>query len=129
MMQKTSDIYPSIETIFIKVNGIDFEVDTQGNGDKLVLCLHGWPEHSIAWRFQIPFLADLGYKVWAPNLRGYGNTDAPKGMKNYHWVSHQTSDIGARKTRSISRRHPVADSGIWTITNTSIIGWHMVHTS
>jgi len=82
-MQKTSDIYPSIETIFIKANGIDFEVDTQGNGDKLVLCLHGWPEHSIAWRFQIPFLADLGYKVWAPNLRGYGNTDAPKGMKNY----------------------------------------------
>ena len=54
MMQKTSDIYESIETIFIKANGIDIEVDTQGNGDKLVLCLHGWPEHSIAWRFQIP---------------------------------------------------------------------------
>ena len=31
----------------------------------------------------MPYLANLGYRVWAPNLRGYGNTDAPKGLKNY----------------------------------------------
>ena len=82
-MQKTSEIIETVDTISVEANGIKFEVDTQGDGDKLVLCLHGWPEHSITWRYQMPFLTNLGYKVWAPNLRGYGNSDAPKGIKNY----------------------------------------------
>jgi len=80
---KTSDIIDAVETIRVQANGIEFEVDTQGDGENLILCLHGWPEHSITWRFQMSHFADLGYRVWAPNLRGYGNTDAPIGMKNY----------------------------------------------
>ena len=82
-MRRTSDIIKTVDTISVQANGIEFEVDTQGDGEKLVLCLHGWPEHSITWRYQMPFLANLGYKVWAPNLRGYGNSDVPKGIKNY----------------------------------------------
>ena len=82
-ISKTSDIIDAVETIRVQANGIDFEVDTQGEGDKLILCLHGWPEHSITWRFQMSHFANQGYRVWAPNLRGYGNSDAPKGMKNY----------------------------------------------
>ena len=82
-MRRTSEIIETVDTISIHANGIEFEVDTQGEGERLVLCLHGWPEHSISWRFQMPYLANLGYRVWAPNLRGYGNTDAPKGMKHY----------------------------------------------
>ena len=45
-----------------------------GSGDRLALCLHGFPEHAYSWRYQMPLLARLGYRVWAPNLRGYGNT-------------------------------------------------------
>ena len=82
-ISKTSDIIDGVETITVQANGIDFEVDTQGEGDKLILCLHGWPEHSITWRFQMSHFSNLGFRVWAPNLRGYGNSDAPKGMKNY----------------------------------------------
>ena len=82
-ISKTSDIIDAVETIRVQANGIEFEVDTQGEGDKMILCLHGWPEHSITWRFQMSHFANLGYRVWAPNLRGYGNSDAPKGMKNY----------------------------------------------
>ena len=82
-ISKTSDIIDAVETIRVQANGIDFEVDTQGEGDKMILCLHGWPEHSITWRFQMSHFANQGYRVWAPNLRGYGNSDAPKGMKNY----------------------------------------------
>ena len=78
-MRRTMDILPEVETIRVEANGITFEVDTMGEGDRLVLCLHGFPEHSVSWRFQMPFLAKLGYRVWAPNMRGYGNTDAPKG--------------------------------------------------
>ena len=32
----------------------------------MILCLHGWPEHSITWRFQMSHFANLGYRVWAP---------------------------------------------------------------
>ncbi|HEY7403241.1 MAG TPA: alpha/beta hydrolase [Candidatus Angelobacter sp.] len=70
---------------FIRVaaNGINFEVATMGSGDRLALCLHGFPEHAYSWRHQMPLLARLGYRVWAPNLRGYGNTDSPQEASAY----------------------------------------------
>ena len=72
-----------IRSEFIEANGLQFEVDVCGSGKRLALCLHGFPEHSFSWRFQLPMLADLGYKAWAPNLRGYGNTSRPEGMEAY----------------------------------------------
>ncbi|NOX50928.1 MAG: alpha/beta hydrolase, partial [Gammaproteobacteria bacterium] len=63
-----------IRTEFVDANGLRFEVDKCGEGNKLAICLHGFPEHSFSWRHQLPMLADLGYQVWAPNLRGYGNS-------------------------------------------------------
>ncbi len=54
-----------------------------GTGDRLALCLHGFPEHAYSWRHQMPMLARLGYRVWAPNLRGYGNTDSPQEVSAY----------------------------------------------
>ena len=93
-MRRTQDILPEVQTITVQANGLQFEVDTMGEGDRLVLCLHGFPEHSVSWRFQMPFLAELGYRVWAPNLRGYGNSDAPKGVKNYQ-LEVLMEDVGA----------------------------------
>ena len=72
-----------IETVMVEANGIMFEVDNCCHGDCLALCLHGFPEHSVSWRYQVPVLAALGYKVWAPNLRGYGNSEAPSELKAY----------------------------------------------
>jgi pimeloyl-ACP methyl ester carboxylesterase len=74
---------PRIRTEFVDANGLRFEVDKCGEGDKLALCLHGFPEHSFSWRYQLPMLADLGYQAWAPNLRGYGNTSRPEGVAAY----------------------------------------------
>ena len=54
-----------------------------GAGDRLALCLHGFPEHAYSWRHQMPALARLGYRVWAPNLRGYGATDSPRDVSAY----------------------------------------------
>ncbi|MEE4280844.1 MAG: alpha/beta fold hydrolase, partial [Pseudomonadales bacterium] len=71
---------PRIRTEFVDANGLRFEVDKCGSGDKLALCLHGFPEHSFSWRYQLPMLADLGYQAWAPNLRGYGNSSRPEGV-------------------------------------------------
>jgi epoxide hydrolase 4 len=74
---------PRIETRFVDANHARFEVDTCGAGDRLALCLHGFPEHSFSWRHQLPMLADLGYRAWAPNLRGYGRSTRPEGMAAY----------------------------------------------
>jgi pimeloyl-ACP methyl ester carboxylesterase len=70
--------------IRVAANGINFEVATMGSGDRLALCLHGFPEHAYSWRYQMPMLARLGYRVWAPNLRGYGNTDSPPEVSAYN---------------------------------------------
>ena len=75
--------WPDISFIRVAANGIHFEVATMGSGDRLALCLHGFPEHAYSWRHQMPLLARLGYRVWAPNLRGYGATDSPREVSAY----------------------------------------------
>lgn len=98
-----------ISTDWVEANGLRFEVDMCGErSEKLALCLHGFPEHSFSWRFQMPMLADLGYWVWAPNLRGYGGTDKPQGVSAYS-LENLTADIaglidasGAREVVLIS---------------------------
>lgn len=74
---------PRIITRFVEANYARFEVDMCGDGDRLALCLHGFPEHAFSWRHQLPMLADLGYRAWAPNLRGYGRSDRPEGIAAY----------------------------------------------
>ncbi|TWB45916.1 alpha/beta fold hydrolase [Nitrospirillum pindoramense] len=59
----------------IQANGIRQYVVEAGEGPPVIL-LHGFPETNYAWRFQIPALADR-YRVIAPDLRGYGETDKP----------------------------------------------------
>ena len=67
----------------VRANGIDFHVAMAGAGDRLALCLHGFPESSFSWRFQMPLFARLGYRVWAPDLRGYGRSSRPPGVAAY----------------------------------------------
>ena len=69
--------------IRLSANGIEFEIATMGHGSRLALCLHGFPEHARSWRYQMPLLARLGYRVWAPNLRGYGGTASPQRIADY----------------------------------------------
>ncbi|MBE7212014.1 MAG: alpha/beta fold hydrolase [Gluconacetobacter diazotrophicus] len=69
--------------IFVEANGLRFEVLEAGTGDRLVLLLHGFPEHALSWHRQIPFLAALGFRVWAVNQRGYGNTSRPPRIADY----------------------------------------------
>ncbi len=74
---------PSIKYQKVRANGLDFNVASCGEGGRLALLLHGFPELSFSWRHQMPLLARLGYRVWAPDLRGYGETDRPGAMKDY----------------------------------------------
>jgi pimeloyl-ACP methyl ester carboxylesterase len=83
-----------IRTAFVKANGLTFEVDQCGSGDKFALLLHGFPESKFSWRYQMPLLADLGYTVWAPNMRGYGKSSKPGAVADYH-IDHLVADAAA----------------------------------
>ena len=66
---------------FVKVDGIRVHYVTQGEG-KLLLLLHGFPDFWYVWRLQIPRLAGH-FRVVAPDLRGYNETDKPEGVDKY----------------------------------------------
>ena len=80
-----------VNTAFVRANGLTFEVDQCGTGDKFALLLHGFPESKYSWRYQMPLLARLGYRVWAPNLRGYGKSSRPVAVGDYH-IDHLVAD-------------------------------------
>ena len=67
---------------YAPVNGLTMHYVEQGEGP-LVLLLHGWPESWYSWRHQLPWLAALGYRVVAPDMRGYGGSDAPDAVDAY----------------------------------------------
>ncbi|UCF55375.1 MAG: alpha/beta hydrolase, partial [Bradyrhizobium sp.] len=69
-------------TRVIKANGIDLFIREAGQGPLVVLC-HGWPELSYSWRHQIPALADAGFHVVAPDMRGYGQSAVPADINAY----------------------------------------------
>ncbi|EOA28929.1 hypothetical protein CARUB_v10025176mg [Capsella rubella] len=68
----------------VKGNGVDIHIAIQGPSDgPIVLLLHGFPELWYSWRHQIPGLAARGYRAVAPDLRGYGDSDAPDEISSY----------------------------------------------
>src|SRR5258705_2540622 len=71
---------PSSRTI--SANGIEIFLLEAGEGPLVVLC-HGWPELSYSWRHQIAALADAGFHVVAPDMRGFGRTSAPADIGAY----------------------------------------------
>ena len=93
-----------MQTKFVEANGLRFEVLEEGTGDRLALCLHGFPEHAISWRHQIPVLAGMRYRVWAVNQRGYGRTTRCTQVADYtlpHLVDDVTALINAARAKSV----------------------------
>lgn len=74
----------SLEHHTIQTNSVQLHVVQAGPQEgSLVLLLHGFPEFWYGWRGQIPFLAAAGYRVWAPDQRGYNLSDKPKAISSY----------------------------------------------
>ncbi|OAI43869.1 hypothetical protein AYO38_10305 [bacterium SCGC AG-212-C10] len=67
---------------FVQTNGIRMHVAEAGEGFPVVMC-HGWPELWYSWRYQLSALADAGFRAIAPDMRGYGETDAPADPDSY----------------------------------------------
>jgi pimeloyl-ACP methyl ester carboxylesterase len=74
----------TFEETYIPTNGICLHVVQAGPQDgPLVVLLHGFPEFWYGWRRQIGSLADAGYRVVAPDQRGYNLSDVPKAVSAY----------------------------------------------
>ncbi|HSP54583.1 MAG TPA: alpha/beta hydrolase [Dehalococcoidia bacterium] len=75
----------------VKTNGINVHIAEVGEGP-LVLMVHGFPELWYSWRHQLPALAAAGYHAVAPDVRGYGGSDAPPEIGDYS-MKNMVADI------------------------------------
>jgi epoxide hydrolase 4 len=74
----------TLEHSFVKTNNINLHVVSAGPKDgPVVILLHGFPEYWGGWKKQIPALVDAGYRVLAPDQRGYGKSDKPPQIQAY----------------------------------------------
>lgn len=79
----------------VKANGLRFRTLVDGPPDgELFILMHGFPEGAESWSRQLPVLAAAGFLAVAPDMRGYGMTDAPEGVENYA-VDHLVADTKA----------------------------------
>jgi pimeloyl-ACP methyl ester carboxylesterase len=76
-------------------DGVELAARVEGEGDgPAVLLLHGFPDSSRLWRHQIPALTGAGLRTIAPDLRGFGDSDKPEGVKQYA-ISRSVADMVA----------------------------------
>ncbi len=89
----------TITTRRVAANGFDFAVDEAapeaGGSDRLALCLHGFPESRFSWRYQLPLWAGMGYRAWAPDLRGYGETEPKPAEVSAYLIDRLMEDVAA----------------------------------
>jgi len=80
-----------IEHRIIRTNGIEMHIAEIGSGPLVVMC-HGFPEAWYSWRHQLRALANAGFHAVAPDMRGYGRTEAPAAIDQYTLL-HLVGDV------------------------------------
>lgn len=88
-------------------NGVALHYVAAGAGPLLVV-LHGFPQHWHAWHRQVGPLADAGYRVVAPDLRGYNRSGRPDGVRAYR-IGKLTADV-AGLVRHLRERDGAVDA-------------------
>lgn len=86
--------------------GIAFEVTGPGDG-RPVIFLHGFPDSGRLWRHQVPALADAGYRVIVPDLRGYGQSDKPAEVDAYNLLFLAGDVSAVLDSLEVERAHVV----------------------
>jgi pimeloyl-ACP methyl ester carboxylesterase len=106
------------ESIMVDANGIRLHATTTGQGP-VILLLHGFPDTHLVWRKQVPVLASAGFRVIAPDLRGYGRSDAPPHVMDYTLDKLRADVIGLLDALHIDKVYLVGHD--WG----GIIGWQL----
>ena len=97
------------------VNGIDLAVLAEGSGPLVVLA-HGFPDIALTWRLQVPALVAAGYRVVAPDMRGYGASARPEPVEAYRSDVLGDDLIGLLDHEGVERAHFVGhDWGAATV--------------
>jgi pimeloyl-ACP methyl ester carboxylesterase len=78
----------------IETNGINMRIAMAGDSGPLVLLVHGWPESWYSWRHQLTGLSAAGFRVVAPDMRGYGETDQPQDVAEYDMAKLTADMVG-----------------------------------
>jgi pimeloyl-ACP methyl ester carboxylesterase len=123
-------MFPITEHVVKTARHTSFYLASGAAGAPLIIFVHGWPELSISWRHQLPVFAALGFRVIAPDMRGYGRSSVPTRHDDYTmeqittdmielldslgrdkaiWVGH---DWGAPVVWSIASHHPDRCHGV-----------------
>lgn len=90
-----------METLDIQTNGVRLHVNCAGPKDgPLVILLHGFPEMGLSWKHYVEQLGALGYRVMAPDQRGYGSSDKPEGR-----LAYRTENLAADVVGLIDHEH------------------------
>ena len=100
----------------LQVNGLCMRVAIAGQGPLVLLC-HGFPELAHSWRHQVAALAAAGWRAAAPDMRGYGGSDAPPGVEQYsllHLVGDMVGLVQALgETRAVIVGHDWGAAVAW----------------
>jgi pimeloyl-ACP methyl ester carboxylesterase len=102
---------------FVQTNGIKMRIAEIGSGP-LVVLLHGWPESWYSWRHQLPALANAGFHGVAPDMRGYGKTDAPAAVEDYD-IRKLTGDITGLLD-ALGEKNAIVVGHDWG----AVVAWH-----
>mgnify|MGYP006281915251 FL=1 len=105
-VQPPSALDVAAHTKTVQVGDLAFPVVDYGEG-AAVLLLHGFPDSRYLWRYQVPALAEAGFRVLAPDLRGFGDAPRPADVEAYS-LSHVIEDLtGLLDTLGIPSAHVV----------------------
>ncbi|GAA1981148.1 alpha/beta hydrolase [Catenulispora subtropica] len=77
----------------VATNGIELSVVDYGEGPAVVLC-HGFPELAFSWRHQVYPLAEAGFRVLIPDMRGYGDSSRPEDPDGYDALTLAADLVG-----------------------------------
>ena len=115
--QKDEEQMPEPQLREIESNGIRMRIAEMGSGP-LVVLLHGWPESWYSWRHQLPALAEAGYRAVAPDMRGFGQTEAPESVDAYDIVQLTADVVGILD--AVGEETAVVVGHDWG----AIVAWH-----
>ena len=106
-MEDLPDLGVPLRSRWVNTRTVRLHVVEAGPEDgPLVLLLHGFPDFWYGWRHQIPALARAGYRVWAPDQRGYNRSDAPRTVAAYD-IDRLVDDVGALMDAASAERAAV----------------------
>ena len=108
----------SIERQIFPINGLDLHVTLAGDGEPLLL-LHGFPDSAKLWRKMIPGLVAAGFRIIAPDQRGFGQTSAPAKTSDYYIAQIAADAIALLDALGVERAALMGHD--WG----AVIGWQL----